>query len=368
MFQELRQKAGMEPETPTATKANAETEETSETPGEGETPPGTQETTPATQPTEKKGKVSPWKLMEEHKAARLRAEQELAELRKAVPDPNKIKDIETKAEAAERRAQELEQEIRFTNYAKSQEFQEKYQKPYEQAWVRWMADLGELTVEGTDGAERPIQPNDLLEIVNAPLQKARDMAEKQFGSFADDVMSARKEIKGLFESQQRALEEARKAGTERQQQIVKQMQEQQQSMAKEISTHWTEANKQAVTDEKYGKYFQPVEGDEEGNKRLARGFELADKAFSINPLDPRLNPEQRASIVKLHAAVRNRAAAFGRLSFQNQQLEAQVKSLTEELNKFKEAEPTGGERQGEHVEGHTSAKDSVFGALRKLAH
>jgi hypothetical protein len=340
---------------------------------ETETPPAApREQADTTQPVTDKGgdkkKVSPWKLVDEHKAARLKAETELAELRKTVQDPAKYKELETKAEAAERRAKELDEEIKYVNYAKSAEFQEKYQKPYEQAWQRWMGDLGELTVAGSDGTERPIAANDLLELVNMPLQKAREAAENTFGAFADDVMSARKEIRSLFDQQQRALEEAKKMGGQRQEQQQKQWQASQEALRKEITDHWTKANQEAITDEKIAHYFKPVEGDEEGNKRLSKGYELADKAFSVNPLDPRLTPEQRSEIVRLHAAVRNRAAAFGRLSFQNSKLEAKVKSLMEEIGKYRDSDSGGGEPRHEQTTGSHSAKDDVFGALRKLAH
>jgi len=364
MFSDLRKKAGEEPETKPAATREAPELETEEAPT-FETATETPETAPTTttEPV-KKGKVSPWKLVDEHKAARLKAETELAEMRKTMAPPEKVKEIEEKYSAVEKRAKELEDHMRFVDYSKSAEFQEKYQKPYEQAWQRWMGDLGELTVADESGAERPLAPNDLLDLVNMPLQKARQEAENKFGAFADDVMSARKEIRGLFDQQQRALAEAKTSGTER----LKQMIQQQEALKKEIGTIWTESNKSAVEDPTYGKFFKPVEGDEEGNTRLQKGYEMADKAFSVNPNTPGLTADQRAEVVRLHAAIRNRAAGFGRLAYQNSRLEAKVKELTETINKYKAIDPGSPERKPESNGVHTSAHDSVFGALRKLAH
>jgi len=377
MFSELRKKSGVEeePVKPAATKKTAPVT------GEDDTPPDTTITDEPAASADKssteapaaddkgKKKASPWKLVDEHKAARLKAETELAELRKAMVDPAKVKELETKAQEYEKRAKELDEHIKYVDYTKSSEFQEKYQKPYEQAWQRWMADLGELTVQDPSGAERPIQPADLLELVNLPLQKAREAAESTFGNFADDVMSARKEIRSLFDQQQRALEEAKKLGSERTAQAQKQQQEQMEALRKEQAQVWEEANKAVVADEKYGKLFKPVEGDEEGNARLQKGYELSDRAFSVNPNNPQLTKDQRAEVVRLHAAVRNRAAAFGRVAYQALQLEAKVAELTAALAKYKSVEPGAGEPHaptGQQVA--TTARDQVFGALRKIAH
>lgn len=368
MFAELRKKAGQEPETkPAVTPKSSTPEEGSE-----ETTTETTETTTETpQPTtapEKKGKVSPWKLVDEHKAARAKAEQELVDLRKTMVEPAKAKEIEEKYSAAEKRLQELEQEIKFVNYRKSQEYQEKYEVPYQSAWKKAMADLGELTVgDPNTGAERPIEPKDILELVNMDLRSARAKAVETYGDFADDVMTHRKEIRNLFEAQHTALEEARKGGTEREAQMQKQRQEQVDSLKTEIGSVWSEANKQAVEDERFGKLLKPQDGDEEGNSRLAKGFEMADRAFSVSPLDPGLTKDQRAEVIRLHAAVRNRSAAFGRVAYQNHQLESKIAALTEELNKFKNNQPGAGTPRPDKSSAPTSARDSVFAALRAKA-
>lgn len=379
MFSKLRQKAGVvEEPTPPPVKTKSESpkpeqprvEPSAETKTDESTPtPEPSESAPEAPPQDKK-KLSPWKLVDEHKAARLKAETELAELRKTMADPAKLKELEEKATNFEKRARELDEHIKYVDYTKSSEFVEKYQKPYEAAWQKAMADLGELTVPGENGQERPLAPADLLSLVNMPLQKAREAAEQTFGNFADDVMAARKEIRGLFEAQSRALEEAKKMGSERIAQMQKQYQEHQETLKKEMTNLWTEANKAAVTDEKYGKFFKPVEGDEEGNTRLQRGYEMADKAFSISPTDPRLTSEQRAEVVRLHAAIRNRAAGFGRLAFQNQKLEAELATLKAELGKFKGAQPGAGTPQPPPASGTgpSSTRESVYDALRKLAH
>ena len=371
MFSDLRKKAGEEPDTPPAATAKPKVEP-DEAPGNEPTPGAEPAEAPVagTPPAElaKKGKVSPWKLVEEHKTARLKAENELVELRKSIIDPAKVKELETRASDFEKRAKELDDHMKFVDYTRSQEFQDKYKKPYDDSWQKWMGELGELTVQDANGQERPLAPQDLLELVNLPLQRAREEAESKFGNFADDVMAARKEIRGLFDSQNKALAEAKKSSSERIAQMQKQHQESQETLRKEITSVWEAANKSVTTDETLKKFFAPVEGDEDGNARLQKGYEMADRAFTVNPNDSRLTQDQRAEVVRLHAAIRNRAAGFGRLAYQNAKLEATIKEMTETLNKYKGVQPPAGEGHHEQAAGSATARDSVFGALRKLAH
>lgn len=365
MFNELRKKAGaQEPQAPAK--------------GQDDIPPAAPEA-PAEKPAEpaapaappEKGKVNPWKLVDEHKAARAKAEQEVAELRKGMVDPKKVESLTKEIEETRKRNEELEEHMRFIDFSKSKEFEDKYRKPYTDAWTRWMNELSELTVQdAATGNDRPLEAKDLLRLVTLPLREAREEAEQAFGNSADDIMQARKEIKSLWEAQNRALEEARTGGKERLEKQQREAQERAESLRKEITGVWESANQSAQTDERFAKFFKPVEGDEEGNQRLAKGYELADRAFRVSPLDPSLTTEQRAEIVRLHAAVRNRAAAFGRLSYQNQQLQQQIEALTKELNSYKESTPGASPEPGSPDERPAtgSAKDQVMGALRKLAH
>lgn len=320
---------------------------------------------------EKGKKVSPWKLVEEHKTARASLEKELAELKKTLPNPEEQKKAQAEIEQIRKRNAELEEEIRYTNFSKSREYADKYQKPYEDAWKKAMDDLSELTVADADGSERPLSPQDMLALVNMPLKDARAKAVEAFGDFADDVMAHRKEIRSLFEAQRNALEDARKSGASRDEERRKAIEEFRAKSQQEIQQMWTEANNDAVSNEKYAKYFKPVEGDTEGNKRLENGYALAEKAFnSPDPRDPRLTPDQRKEIVRIHAAVRHRAAAFGRALYQLQQAEAKIESLTKELNQFRGTQPGRGEgatTESSSSSHPASARESVFAALRKRA-
>lgn len=292
----------------------------------------------------KKDKPNPWKLKEEWENRAKTAEQKLVDAEKrAIPEAT-WKDTQEQLKKAQDRLKELEGEIRYVDYTKSEEFKTKYQQPYEQAWGRAMNELGELTVDDGNGTQRALQAADILDLVNLPLPKAKALADEKFGAFASDVMAHRKEIRKLYDEQSAALDQAKKDATTTMQQREQQANEQRQKMSTEIMTEWKTANDQVAADPKYGRYFVPTDGDPEGNQRLAKGFELVDRAFTENQMDPKLTPQQRRDVIRRHSAVRNRAAAFGRLVHWKNSLESQVKALTEELAQYKGSEPGAGGR------------------------
>lgn len=339
---------------------------------------GDVESPPASEPKPAKGgdtdgnapkpKVNPWKLLDEHKAARAKAESEIAELKKLVPNEAARKQEIAELEQLRARAKELEDEIRYVNYEKSPEFKEKYDEPYKKSWSKAMHELAEISIEDPDtGQTRQFTANEMLKLVNMPLAEARKVADELYGSLANDVMTHRKEIKNLFEARATALEEARTKGAEREQKTLEQVKAANETITKQITETYTKANESITKDEKYGAYFTPIEGDQDGNQRLAKGFELVDRAFQENPMDPRLTPEQRESIVKRHAAVRNRAAAFGRLVFQNQQAKTRIAELEAELAQFKGSEPTAtGTTPPNTTPAPMSAREQMEAALAKL--
>lgn len=330
------------------------------------TTPGAASSAPTT-PAEQR-KLSPWKLVDQFKEKALKAEARALELEKQViPEPERKATTEKLAKY-EQRIKELEEVVRFTDYRKSEEFQVKYQKPYESAVQRAMQELGELTIGQGENA-RPVNANDLFELVALPLPKAKELASQVFGDFASDVMFHRKEIKALFEAQNQALQEAQKNGAQREEEARQKMAQSREALTSEIKSTWNKIHADLLADEKVGVYFKPREGDQDWNERLTKGFELVDGAFEQNAADPKLTPEQRAAVIRRHAAVRNRAAGWGPLRFENGKLKAEIEALKQELGQFKASTPaTGGQQPGTASATPPRAKDAMFAALQKLAH
>ena len=338
----------------------------SEEPPTGSEPPPAKDTT--ADPNAPKPKVNPWKLMEEHKTRAAKLESEIVELKKLVPNEAARKSEIQELEQTRARAKELEDEIRYVNYSKSPEFKEKYEKPYQQAWSKAMADLKEISVEDpSTGESRQVTANDMLNLVNLPLGKARELADAAFGNFADDVMAHRKEIKNLFESQAQALDDARSKGAEREKQMLEQHQAGWKTLENQASEIWTKANESATKDESIGKYLSPIEGNQDHNQRLAKGQEMVDRAFKENPMDRKLSPDDRAAIIKRHAAVRNRAIAYGPLLHENRKLQARLAEVEKELGQFKGSTPgTTGTTTTKVTAPALSAREQMFENLGKL--
>lgn len=316
-----------------------------------------------------KGKVNPWKLVDEHKQARTKLEAEIAELRKLVADPEARKSELAKIEEVTKRNEELEKQIHFVDYSQSKEFKEKYVAPYEKKWSHVMSELKDVTISDVNGRERPVAPRDILELVNLPLSKANEKAEEMFGGAASVVMGYRAELRSLFQAKSEALEQAKTEGVTKAKQQAEEHQKQVSQIQTVVSKNWEEATKGIAANEATGHYFRPVEGDDQFNQRLEKGYKLIDDVMNQNPFDPKLSEDQRREVVKKHASVRARAAAFGALRHRYETLKKEHDALTEKLKGYEESEPGFvGEQKNEGTPiSSGKASDSVFSALRKIA-
>jgi hypothetical protein len=284
-------------------------------------------------------KQNPWKLLKAERARLSALERQIAEAKTTgLAESEKAQYLE-RIEKTEAKLKTYEDEIRFKAYEKSDEFQTKFETPYNQAWQKHMDDLRGVTIMGEDGVARPMEAKDILDLVNLELADARDLADAKWGKFAGDAMTARKEIRDLFHARSKALEEARKTGADREKQMTERQQKWHKDATTLIKTTWDTENHRALNDPNNGEYFKPAEGDDTRNQLLGKGFALVDKAFAENPMDPRHTPEQRAEIVRRHAAVRNRAAAFGPMKYIIAKLREKLAALEKANGQYKGSEP-----------------------------
>lgn len=302
-----------------------------------ETKPG--EAKPVAAPKDAK-KVSWGKLLDEHKAARLKAEGEAAELRKLIKDEATAKAEFERLTKAEARAKELEDHLRFVDYQNHPEFKEKYQKPYDDSFNRLMKRLAGVGVTESDGTKRAVSVKDILELGSLPADAVIEQAEAKFGKLGGWVAERIEDLKVKSEERMEALERAKKEGSEKAQREAQEFQTRQKEMNEFLSTTWKKASEEIETHSKYGQYFKAREGDEEYNSRLQKGTELVDKALSETPTDPSLTPQQREAIVKRHAAMRQRARAFGPMQLTIERLTAERDALKAKLSQYEASEPS----------------------------
>lgn len=274
-------------------------------------------------------------------------EQEISELKKP---KTPAEDTEKKAllerlSAEEKRRKEIEVELGSQNFEKSEEYLNKFKKPLESAFAFAHQEVGQLKVELEDGTFRPGTKEDFNKLLYLNTDEANKIAVDLFGSAASEVMAHRRDILKLNMSRNSALEEHSK-NREKIEQERMINQEQQSKSAQET---WERSIKEQV--EKYPQFFGHQEGDSEGNELLDKGFKLVDLVFSKTeiPIEKR---------IQLTATVRNKAAAFDRIAFQNKKQTERIAELEKELQDYKSSSPEGSE-PGTKTERELSWTDEI---------
>lgn len=247
--------------------------------------------------------------------------------------PPEVKTLQERLASAEKRRDELEQEIHFVDYSKSKEFVEKYQQPYVEAWADARKDLAELSVENPDGTVRPATDEDMINIARLPLGEARKLANELFGDSADDVMAHRRRIIDLAAAQSKALATAKTSAAER----AKLKETEMRTSSERNTKVWNEANTALVA--KYPKTFGKVEDDPEGNALLEKGFSLADRIFAQTPENTPKTPEEAAHI---GALIRHKIANHDRQVLWLKKATAKIKDLETRLAEYEKSDPNGG--------------------------
>lgn len=259
-------------------------------------------------------------------------EKQIKALESKPRDDAKLAELNAKLEAAEKRRTELEDHLRLVDYRKSSEFVDKYEKPYTEAWAGALKEIAELTVSDAEGNTRPGNSQDLIALCNLPLGQAMARAKEMFGELAPVVLAHRKSIRDLADAQAKAEGEAKNKSKEFFENREKQSREQAERMQVQFRT----LNEEAV--KKYPQWFAPDDSDKEGNELLATGFRLADAAFS-----GQLKPDDA---VRLHSAIRNKAAGFDRLVYRLNKAQGRISELQKELDGFKKSEPGKSDAEG----------------------
>lgn len=391
LFEDMQKKFGGEPAAPAAkgpatsqTKSEAspapELDTTGTTEG-GETtpPPSTEATTtppeattapPVTSPEGEKGKkVSPWKLVDQFKERASAAEAKIIELEKQVGSEEQRKAASTKLQELESQVKAMSEDLRYYEGEKYDPDVKKAKEDYNRAFNRAMKELKSVVI--TDPATqqpRAITVNDLAELAFMDLAQATQVAKDAFGDVAPYVMDHRNEIRRLWDSQEQVKEDLKKNGSVREQQRMEAAQKYTKALSDFVTQTYEKANAEAAADPKHGHFFKPREGDAEWNTRLENGFKLVDEAFTANAHDPKLTAEQRAEVIRKHAAVRNRAAAFGPLRHENEAIKKKLADALAELKQYKDTTPTAGGRAAAPVVEKKKGMAGLMDELQKIAH
>lgn len=308
-------------------------------------------------------KTNPWTLVEKFKADNSRLKQENTELRTKQTEPPK--EITERLSSLEKRNQELENHIRFVDYSKSQEFVDKYQKPYEEAWSRAISGLKGLQVKFTNAENgetqaRDLTPADIAALANMDPAAARMEIKNRFPEDVAEVRGYIDKIRDLATAQNQALEEQKSKGGEWQNQVA----HQHKAVQENNSRLWKQFSDESVS--KFD-FLRPVEGDDERNSKLEKAAAFVADALSAKANDPNLTEEQRATVIKKHVALRNRAIAYSVLMHENRQLKTMLAEKEEALKAYGDSAPTDGEGKGKQASANNDITiDGVAAMLGKM--
>jgi hypothetical protein len=315
---------------------------------------------------------TPKELREHYDAAKTKLvelERKHAELekrlKKPIDDPEK-KSLAEKLSANEKRMSELETELRYVAYEKSQEYKDKYQKPFEDAWMEGRSNMAALEIqEVKDGDDQVIQPRrdataeDFDRLMQLDDRSFNKEVHKLFDSVsAASIVNDRKLVKRLLTSKTNAVETYRKEGATREAELAKARE----AETTQSVTAWKSAIDEGVT--KYPQYFAPDEADPDGNALLEKGMHWADRAFSDGrPLKEGDQPLNLQQLTRLRSALRNKAGGFDRMVSRYSAMKTENEALKEKLAAYEKSEPGDGEgrRTGEgNVETQEDSPDDAF--------
>jgi len=263
------------------------------------------------------------------------------ELEQKVPTTERERQqLATKLADLEKKHNEVLAELNFSNYERSPDYKEKYEKPYQDAVNRAYKRVKELTVIEEDRSqqpdengkyptrERPAKSEDFDEIYGLNYGAATKLATKKFGpEFAAGIMQHWESIREKAEAAVGALNEWKTNSTKRQQE-----QETQSVQTRErVAGLWTQVNADIKT--KNPDLFGEKPDDKEWNEKLSEGTKMADAYFSDRSQQP---VEQR---VVFDAHVRNRVAAFPALVSENRRIKAQLEQANKDLAALRGSAP-----------------------------
>lgn len=289
----------------------------------------------------------------EKRASELEAKHKAAEERLA-----RLEAAEAKAQAAEKRMAEVEDRLRLTNYERSEEYTTKYHAPFVEAYQRGREKAAGLEVTLPSGELRAATPEDFDAIMGIQNDKQASRAAKEmFGDEAPIILHHRERVLEANATRQKAIEDAKKNGSAREQEQQAQTKAQREAVAAAF-----EKEVKAVSSRH--EWYKEVEGDDEWNKAISKGKEISNKAF----VERKGTPEE---IAKLDAAIYARSLAYSPLKLRVKRLTAKVAELEKSLSEFEETKPgkdTGGNGEGKPTgDGNMKAMDRAFADLDKRA-
>lgn len=255
------------------------------------------------------------------------------EVQQLKSNPAKPSEDPERIEMAKRLA-ELEDKIKFADYEQSSEFQDKYHRPFLEAYENAKSSFLEMSVlDQKTGEPRQATDQDFSAIVSASTaERALEIATALFGdnhAKAAYALQQRENVRLANNRAEAAKKEFRTKGLEREKEMATQREMAKKAARDEFQRHNEEALK------KLPEYFAEREGDEEWNSRLKKGFERVDAAF-----EGKGNPA-------LNSSIRMKAGSWDALHYEVKNLKSELKDALAKIKEYEGSEPTTGSPEKE---------------------
>lgn len=367
-FSELDRMVSGEPEPSPEPKDDAPEPQPKETPKETapKEPPK-----PVEQPKVKARDLKEAKEMAQAEAKQWREKYEALE-KQAKQQPKEhpeVKTLQERLQSLEKEKNEALEKLRFKSYEEHPEYEEKYNKPFINAFERGRKfvdqlevitrkndETGEVTQQGRKATAADFDSIARLYAFN-PAEGSR-LANQLFGDMAPDVKDHIREAQRLFESRENAKNEWKTKGSE----SIKAEMEAMQRQSQLESQAYNEAYEFAAS--KWPDRYQPKEGDAKGNELLTKATDIALRAFTDGT--PIKEGQQRLdgiAMAKLRAAVVRQASAYPREHMWRKAAEAKIAELQKQLEGFEKSEPNGGDPKGRPAGIPAEDMESVLNTL-----
>lgn len=265
------------------------------------------------------------------------------------------KPVETKTDTAliekyEGEIKSLKQSLREYDYQKSDEFKEKYAQPFERAWTKAISQVKQLKVNKNDQQMQATE-DDFKYLRSLPLGDRIEAAKSMFGSADSLVLSHISRLEELKESALEAIEAEKQNHELRSKETTAKQQKE-----REEYVNFLKQSEKEILETVEGFKFSD---DPEEKKAWEKGLAFVEHALNNVGGLPANERAAHAAAVKMKAALydldQNRIKAFT----------AKLKSMEEELAKYRDSDPGSGGEKGKPEEKSSDIPTSIEDMLSK---
>lgn len=270
---------------------------------------------------------------ERSKARIKELETSLESVRSAKPaeDPEK-KTLSERLEVIEKQRKELEDELRVSAWERSPEFKREYAEPFEQAFKDAYAKIVQLTITDAEGNQAKATEQHLNALLRMGYDERLKAIETWFPGPASAASVAKMvdDIESMHQRKLHAIDQHRKQGEE----VFRQRSEQAAKQQEQMRAAWKQHVQEGI--DGHPDLFVAADDDPKGKELLTKGMQLADLAFSGSSVLP------PTELVKVHAAIRNKAGGYDYLAYRWRQATKRIKELEAKIADYEKSEPGEG--------------------------